>query len=31
MDKYPNSDATINNLGVIYEKEGKFRESVGII
>ena len=28
MDKYPNSDATINNLGVIYEKEGNLKKAL---
>ena len=28
MDKYPNSDATINNLGVIYEKEGNLEKAL---
>lgn len=28
MDKYPNSDAAINNLGVIYEKEGNLEKAL---
>lgn len=28
MDKYPNSYATINNLGVIYEKEGNLEKAL---
>lgn len=28
MDKHPNSDATINNLGVIYEKEGNLERAL---